>query len=46
MRNALTTIVELSGAATVSVGLSLVYAPLGVVAAGGFLIGIGWLVGR
>lgn len=46
MRNVLTTAAELTGAATVSVGLSLVYAPLGVIAAGGFLIGIGWLVGR
>lgn len=46
MRDALTTAIEITGAATISVGLSLAYLPLGVVAAGGFLIGLGWLVGR
>ena len=46
MRDALTTAIEVTGAATISVGLSLVYLPLGVIAAGGFLVGIGWLVGR
>lgn len=46
MRDALTTTIEVTGAAAVSVGVGLIYAPLGVIAAGGFLIGIGWLAGR
>lgn len=46
MRDALTTTIEVTGAAAISVGLGLMHAPLGVIAAGGFMIGIGWLVGR
>ena len=43
MRDVLTTICELVGAATVAVGIGLIFMPAGLIAVGVALIGLGYL---
>lgn len=46
MRDLLTTVMEVTGAAVVAAGLGMVYLPLGVIAGGACISVLGWLVGR
>lgn len=46
MRQRLTTLAELIGAGLIATGAGAVYVPAGLIVAGAFLIGLGWLLGR
>jgi hypothetical protein len=46
MREILTTVLEVCGAALICVGFGLVFIPAGLIAAGVSLILTGWLVAR